>query len=67
VIWTVEYSISQRAFHVDTVDKILEMNRQTVAQGIDPGFVLLCIAATSEDAHAFVERWKDEHPEASQI
>lgn len=67
MIWTVEYSISQRAFHVDTVDKILEMNRRNVAQGIDPGFIPLYIAATIEDANAFVERWKHEHPEVAQI
>lgn len=63
MIWCVEYSISQRAFHVDTADKILEANRQTVAQGIMPGYVPLYIAATCEDAHALVERWKHEHPQ----
>lgn len=61
MIWTVEYSISQRAFHVDTVDKILEMNRRNVAQGLVPGYVILCAAATSEDAHAFAAKWEAEH------
>ena len=67
MIWVCEYSPKQRSFHIDILERVLETNRQTAAQGLVPGYVILCAAATSEDAHAFVERWKDEHPEASQI
>ena len=35
----------QKAFHIDTLDRVLEANRQTVAQGAEPGYVILCIAA----------------------
>ena len=60
MIWTVEYSPQQKTFHVDTLDKVLEINRRTVAQGLAPGFVMLHIAETSEDAHAFAERFERE-------
>lgn len=67
MIWTVEYSPSQKVFHVDTLDKVLEVNRRTVEQGLAPGFVPLHVAATIEDAHAFVERWDREHPEGGSM
>lgn len=63
MIWTVEYSPSQKVFHVDTLDKVLEVNRRTVAQGIAPGFVPLHVAATHEEAHDFIAQWIREHPE----
>ena len=61
MIWVCEYSPKQKAFHIDTLDRILEINRQTAAQGLEPGYLILCIAATSEDAHAFAEKWGAEH------
>lgn len=61
MIWVCEYSVRQKSFHVDTLERILETNRQTVAQGLEPGYVMLHIAATSKDAHAFAEKWGAEH------
>ncbi len=61
MIWVCEYSPKQKSFHVDTLERILEANQQTVAQGLEPGYVILSIAATSEAAHAFAERWEAEH------
>lgn len=61
MIWACEYSLKQRAFHIDTLDRVLEANRQTVAQGAEPGYVILCITADSEAAHAFVREWEAEH------
>lgn len=64
-VWIVEYSPLQEAFHVDTLDKVLAANRQSVERGITPGYIPLHIAATREDAHAFVKRWKHERPEGA--
>lgn len=61
MIWACEYSLKQKTFHIDTLDRVLEANRQTVAQGAEPGYVILCIAASSEDAHAFARKWEAEH------
>lgn len=62
-VWVCEYSPKQRAFHVDTLERVLETNRQTAAQGLVPGYVILCVAATREDAHAFVAKWEAEQKE----
>lgn len=62
-IWVCEYSLVQKCFHVDTLTRILELNRSAVEKGQDTGFVPLYIALSSEDAHAFSERWQREHPQ----
>lgn len=61
MIWVCEYSPKQKAFHIDTLDRILEINRQTAAQGLEPGYLILCIASDSEAAHAFAREWEVEH------
>ena len=60
MIWVCEYSLKQNAFHIDTLDRVLEANRQAVVQGEEPGYVILCIAADSEAAHAFTRKWEVE-------
>ncbi len=37
MIWACEYSLKQDAFHIDTLDRILEANRQAVVQGRGAG------------------------------
>ena len=61
MIWACEYSVKQAAFHIDTLERILETNRRTVAQGLEPGYVILCVAASREAAHPFAEKWVAEH------
>lgn len=60
MIWCCEFSPIQNAFHVDTLDRVLEINRQTAAEGKSPGFVILALAASSEEAHALCESWRRE-------
>ena len=59
-VWVCEYSPKQRAFHVDTLERVLETNRQTAAQGLEPGYVILHLAETSKDAHDFAEQFERE-------
>ena len=60
MIWVCEYSLKQRAFNIDTLDRVLEANRQAVVRGEEPGYVVLCIAADREAAHAFARDWEPE-------
>lgn len=62
MVWVCEFSPAQGCFHVDTLEKVLEVNRQAVARGDMPGFVPLALFRSSEEAHAFSERWQLEHP-----
>lgn len=59
-VWVCEYSPKQKAFHIDTLDRILAANRQTVAQGLAPGYVPLYAATTREDAHDFAAKWAEQ-------
>ena len=61
MIWACEYSLKQKSFHIDTLDRVLEANRQAVVQGKEPGYVVLCIAADCNAAHAFAREWEAEH------
>ena len=61
MIWACEYSLKQKSFHIDTLDRILEANRQAVVRGEEPGYVVLCIAADCNAAHAFAREWEAEH------
>ncbi len=61
MIWACEYSLKQKSFHIDTLDRILEANRQAVVQGEEPGYVVLCVAADCNAAHAFAREWEAEH------
>lgn len=60
-IWAVEYSPVQGVFHIDTLARVLAVNRETVAQGKEPGFILLYLAASSAEAHVLAEQWRREH------
>lgn len=62
MIWACEFSPAQGCFHIDTLERILEANRQAVARGEAPGFVPLALFSSSEKAHAFSERWRRDHP-----
>lgn len=57
MIWVCEYSPKQKSFHVDTLERVLEVNRQTATQGLTPGYVPIYMTTTSADAHAFAEKW----------
>ena len=61
MIWACEYSLKQKSFHIDTLDRVLEANRQAVVQGEAPGYVILCVAADCNAAHAFAREWEAEH------
>ncbi len=61
MIWVCEYSPVQGAFHVDTLERVLAVNRETAARGKSPGFVPLFLGLSSEEARTFAERWRLEH------
>ena len=60
-IWVCEYSPTQGCFHIDTLEKTLEVNRQGVASGLAADYLLLHIAQSSEEVHAFADKWEADH------
>lgn len=57
MIWAVEYSQEQGSFHVDTFDRVLAMNRDTVLKGRTPGYIMLDVFDSYEAAHRFTEKF----------
>lgn len=62
MVWACEFSPTQGAFHVDTLERILQANRQAIARREAPGFVPLALFRSSEEAHSFAECWRKDHP-----
>ena len=68
-IWLCEYSPVQRAFHVDTLEKILAVNRSHGRMGEEvPGVIIEFpdsgVFLSSEEAHTFAEQWRLGHLES---
>ena len=57
-VWVCEYSVTQGCFHVDTLGKVLEVNRVAALEGVNPGYVILGIFGTQREASDFAKRWE---------
>lgn len=60
-VWVCEYSPIQKAFHIDTLIRVLEKNRRALEAGKNPGYVMLHICATDQEALKFAEEWERHH------
>lgn len=49
-MWVVEWSPSQRQYHIQTVGEMLEANLRAVAHGVNVDYVPIAIARTAEEA-----------------
>jgi len=58
MMYVVEYSPTQGCFHIDTLDRILELNRSAVQQGKNPGYLPLALCNSNEEAKAFAAQWE---------
>lgn len=58
MVWVCEYSAKQNAFHVETLDNIVKINRQTILQGENPGYIPVEVSETREEAIKFADCWR---------
>lgn len=56
--WTVEWSESQKCFHVDWLKRILQKNTEMFFEEIETDYILLGIFKSHKDAHSFVDELK---------
>jgi hypothetical protein len=54
-IYTVEYSVVQRCYHIDTLDKTLENNLTAVCRNINNGYLIIGYFGSHEAASEFVD------------
>lgn len=64
-VWVCEYSMEQGCFHVDTLDKVISMNRAAVLSGANPGYMPLAVCATDKEACEFANMWREKMRTAS--
>lgn len=57
-IITVEFSLNQKCFHVDTVDKVLKTNLMSLCARKQTDFTLIGIFESYEDADAFIDLYR---------
>lgn len=55
-LWTVEYSVEQKCFHIDTLDSTIKNNIQSIVEGKTTSYMLIFICATHEEAKEYVEK-----------
>jgi len=60
MIWTCEYSPTQGCFHIDTLQKVLEINRVAILRGANSGYVLLGLFETQRQAGDFAKQMEEE-------
>ena len=51
---TVEFSVDQGCFHVDTLARVLAINRMNVCSNLQNTFLLLGLFDTDHEADAFI-------------
>jgi hypothetical protein len=61
-IYTLEYSINQDAYHIDTIDRIIMTNRDLIQRKISNGYLLIGIYPTWELASDDRERHERINP-----
>ena len=57
-LWICEYSPIQDCFHVDTLEKSLEINRATLNCGHAPCYIPLGVFESLEETETFCCEWK---------
>ena len=50
--WTIEWSNSQKQFHVDRLDITLKRNIRAMSEGRATDYILIGLANSHEEAHA---------------
>lgn len=60
-LWVCEYSMRQKCFHIDTLDKALEINRAMLSCGQVPSYIPLGVFDSSEEAGEFCRKWMEVH------
>lgn len=59
-MYGVEYSLIQKAFHIDTLEVLIKSNRYAIRHNIINGYMLLGLFETYEEAFGFMNSYRVE-------
>lgn len=51
-LYCAEYSLVQKAFHIDTLDRIVEMNGRSILKGVNTGYQIFEVGTYEECVRA---------------
>ena len=66
-LWVCEYSHVQNCFHIDTLEKSLEINRAMLHCGQVPSYIPLGVFESSKEAGEFCREWMEVHGDGQSI
>ena len=62
-LWTVQYSVEQRAFHIETLAETLQLNRELAAKGFAGQYVPVAAFSTRKECSDFITECRREESE----
>ena len=62
-IIAVEWSPKDKNFHISPLGKVIENNATSIIGGTQPGYVVVGVFATGEEADAFIAKMSEDHPD----
>lgn len=60
-LWVCEYSVRQKCFHIDTLEKSLAINRAMLHRGQVPSYIPLGVFGSDKEAGEFCRKWVEVH------
>ena len=64
-LWTVEWSYSQKQYHVDTLERTLARNQKAFTENRSCDYIILAIADSHEEAHKICDGYDKRKPSAA--
>ena len=64
-LWTVEWSYSQKQYHVDTLERTLARNQKAFTGNRSCDYIILAIADSHEEAHKICDGYDKRKPSAA--
>lgn len=61
-LWTVEWSYSQKHYHVDALERTLARNRKAFTENRGCDYIVLAIADSHEEAHKICDEYDKRKP-----
>lgn len=58
-IWTVEYSVEQDCFHVETMDRLIQGNGMAMVDGRQLSYMLIDTTDSIENAHKLADKYRE--------
>lgn len=57
-MYAVEYSLKQKCLHVDSLERIAQLNARAIMAGREPGYFIVDVADAEESALLIANKWR---------